>query len=202
VKNNLQIVTSLLNLRAQSVLSPSARQTMMEAQVRIKALALVHRNLYEQNDVRTIELSTFLRDLCEMLRDILQPETDAEVVLELRAEPTEVVTDQAIPIALIVTEAVSNAFRHAFRAGRGGRVVVDLAREADETVLVIADDGIGMAASGERGDGPGTGPAGVGMTLITMLAKQVGARLAIEQQAGTRITLRFAAAGPAGPVGA
>src|SRR5690606_31254969 len=153
------------------------------------ALALVHRKLYERDDVRTIELATFLPDLCDMLRDLLEPETEAEVTLRLEVEPTEVAADQAIPIALIVTEAVSNAFRHGFRAGRDGTVLVEPKPAGDETVLVIADDGVGLAAVEAQGAGTG----GVGMTLITMLAKQIGARLAIEERGGTRVTLRFVA---------
>ena len=196
VKNNLQIVTSLLNLRARSIVSPAAQRAMHEAQMRIKALALVHRNLYEQDDVKHVELSGFLGELCELLREIAgDTGAPGRVDLALRAGRVQVSTDQAIPIALLVTEAVSNAFKHAFPDGRSGTIRVELERAGDGGRLVIADDGVGMTRRIADGRGEADRDVGIGLTLIEMLAKQIGGQLVISGQHGTQLELVFGAAG-------
>ncbi len=201
VKNNLQIVTSLLNLRARSIQSPAARLAMLEAQTRIKALALVHRNLYEQDDVRSVELHAFLGELAELLAGIADPEVAGRIEVRTHIDPTRVSTDQAIPIALLITEALSNAFKHAFPDGMSGSIEVSLANFGDRARLTISDDGIGFvetpeesSATGEEieeGDETEARQEGIGLVLIDLLAKQTGGILHVEGHEGVRITLEF-----------
>lgn len=146
VKNNLQIVTSLLNLRAGSLTSPEARAAIHDAQTRIKALAVVHRNLYQGQDVATIELAGFLDELGELMREGRPEPGHPRIDLAVRASAVQVPVDKAIPIALLVTEAVSNACRHAFVGRSEGRVEVRVEPAGDRYRLVVADDGIGMAS--------------------------------------------------------
>jgi two-component sensor histidine kinase len=185
VKNNLQIVTSLLNLRAQRLRSPVARDAVRQAQVRIAALALVHRSLYENDDIQEIELHELLAELCGMLEEVNAVD-HGTVELSVAADPTRVLADQAIPLALLVTEAVSNAFKHAFPEGKDGRVDVRLANQGQHARLVIADDGVGLA----RGE---DGASGMGVTLMHMLAKQLGGTLSVIEAdgTGTRLELDF-----------
>lgn len=191
VKNNLQIVTSLLNLRAQRLRAPEARDAVRQAQTRVAAMTLVHRRLYETDNIRTIDLAGLLEDVGAMLEETGDGHRGGEGAIQLAvaAEPAEVVPDQAIPLALLVTEAVSNAFRHAFPPGRPGRIEVRLTRAGQIARLVVADDGVGLAG----GDGTG----GMGVTLMRMLAKQVGGVLVLAEAGGTRIELEFPVA-PAG----
>lgn len=183
VKNNLQIVTSLLNLRAQRLASPVARDAVRQAQMRINALALVHRNLYQTDSVQEIELHDFLGELCRLMEEI-NDAGPGGVELGVEVEPARIVTDQAIPLALLVTEAVSNAFKHAFPADRPGRIELRLTNIAPGRArLAIADDGVGLASADET--------AGMGVTLMRMLAKQLGGRLEVSEAAGTRIELDF-----------
>ena len=201
VKNNLQIVTSLLNLRARSIQSPAARLAMMEAQTRIKALALVHRNLYEQEDVRSVELHAFLGELSELLAGIADPEVTGRIEVRTRIDPTRVSTDQAIPIALLITEALSNAFKHAFPDGMSGSIEVSLVNDGDHARLTISDDGIGFVetpademdadADAEGEDELESRRGGIGLVLVDLLAKQTGGKLRIEGYEGVRITLDF-----------
>jgi two-component sensor histidine kinase len=146
VKNNLQIVTSLLNLRAQRLQSPIARDAVRQAQMRIGALALVHRNLYENDDIQEIELQDFL--------------------------------------TVLVTEAVSNAFKHAFHPDQSGQIDLKLSHHGAQAHLVIADDGVGLAGSDAMS-------GGMGVTLMHMLAKQLGGSLAVVEADGTRLELDF-----------
>ncbi|MEK0085136.1 sensor histidine kinase [Benzoatithermus flavus] len=182
VKNNLQIVQSLLNLHAQRLQSPRARDAVRQTQMRVGALVLVHRNLYENDDIQEIDLGSFLPELCSMLEEVNAAD-HAAVQLSVVAESVRVLADQAIPLALLVTEAVSNAFRHAFRDEQGGHVEVGLAREGERVRLVVADNGSGFAAADDGG--------GMGITLMHMLAKQLGGSLVVAEATGIRLTLDF-----------
>lgn len=205
VKNNLQIVTSLLNLRAQRLVSPVARTALAEAQTRIKALALVHRHLYEQREVKTVQLHAFLGELCALIEDTTAP--SRPVTLEVDVAPVAVATDRAIPLALLITEALSNAFKHAFPEGRSGWIKLRLARTTDGAVLEITDNGVGYAPPDGREKTAPTSPdddagegddtrqltiSGLGLTLIRMLARQIDGELTlVTGSEGTRLTLPF-----------
>jgi two-component sensor histidine kinase len=201
VKNNLQVVTSLLNLRAQTAASPAARQAMLEAQSRVKALALVHRDLYEGGGelLGTVDLRSFLGELCHLLEDTV-PGRAAEVEVRVSLEPARVAVDKAVPVALFLTEALSNALRHAFPEesgdGSGGTVAVRLRGGVGATAarLEIEDDGVGF----DPPPASGTRAAGLGMTLMRMLAGQAGGRLAVGPGAagGTLVALDFPLAPP------
>ena len=193
VKNNLQIVTSLLNLRAQRLHSRAARDEVRQAQMRVAAMTLVHRRLYEDDDIRTIDLGGLLEDLCRLIDEASDPR-HAPVELEVVAETVQAPPDQAIPLALLVTEAVSNAFKHAFPTEVAGRIEVSLTRAGQLAMLTISDDGVGLAGGADAG--------GMGVTLMRMLAKQAGGNLMLVEAHGTRIELEFpVAAGPAAPSG-
>jgi two-component sensor histidine kinase len=189
VKNNLQVVTSLLNLRAQAAGSAAARGAMLEAQARVKALALVHRGLYEGQALGAaeVELQPLLAELCNLLEDTV-PGRAGEVEVRLDLQPARIAVDRAVPVALFVTEALSNAFKHAFPDGRRGTVAVRLARgEGGAARLTIRDDGVGI--------GPESAP-GLGSTLMRMLAGQSGGRLRLDGRGGTLVELEFPLAGP------
>lgn len=187
VKNNLQIVTSLLNLRAQRLQAPAARDAVRQAQMRIAAMTLVHRKLYETDDVQEIELAGLLADLCNMIEDTSDPGSGG-VELEVKAEPVQVPPDQAIPLALLTTEALSNAFKHAFPEDHPGRIEVALTRTEQVARLAIADNGVGLAG--------GSDVAGMGVTLMRMLAKQVGGTLRLVEAEGTQLEIEFPLSAP------
>jgi two-component sensor histidine kinase len=191
VKNSLQVVTSLLNLRVRGVPPSAGREAMLEALIRIKALALVHRSLYEHDDLHVVDLGSLVGDLCELLRDSAEP-YGARVALTCVTRPLQASTDKAIPIVLLITEAVTNAFKHAFPHGRRGSIEIRLEREGALGRLRVADDGVGFAAARAarrsatdqgRGD-PAT--ATPGLQLMDMLTKQIGGRLSIDGPSGTR----------------
>jgi two-component sensor histidine kinase len=193
VKNNLQIVTSLLNLRIQAIPSRAAQDAMLEAQTRIKALALVHRSLYEHYDVDRVDLAALIGELCQLLHDGAEA-THRQVTLKLDLAPVEVTTEKAIPITLLVTECVSNSLKHAFPDGQG-TIEVRLVCDSPACRLTVSDDGIGIEASRRaqaEADSAPDGTAGsVGLRLIEMFAKQIGGRLQIEGPPGTTVVVAF-----------
>jgi two-component sensor histidine kinase len=209
VRNNLQVVTSLLNLRAQAAAaaSPAARDALIEAQARVKALALVHRDLYEGDEPGAVELRSLLGELCALLEDTVSGRLTGaaaavDVAVRVELAPARVAVDRAVPVALFLTEALSNALRHAFPGdGSGGTVSVRLVRDeaAGTAALTVEDDGIGLGSlplGAGRVDGPGRAAAGgLGMTLMRMLAGQAGGPAPLgparEDGTGTRVGLDF-----------
>jgi two-component sensor histidine kinase len=190
VKNNLQIVASLLNLRLRSVREPEVRRALEEVQTRIKALALVHRSLYEQDEFGSIELQHFLGELAQLLIDGADPSAAARE-LEVRVMPTRVPTEKAMAIALLVTECVSSALQHAFPTDRDPTIRITLDNDGRQARLTIADYGERPPAPGPSGFPDGRAEAH-GITLSRLLAKQIGGELRIGGPPGTEFSVSFA----------
>ena len=183
VKNNLQVITSLLSLQQRSLADPSAREAISDTRQRISAMALIYRALYQGPDLRRVELRSFLEELIAQLLVSDQDSTGA-IRTELHADDLIIHPDKLAPLALFAVEAISNAQKHAF-AGRGGTLRVTFRVTEDEARLEIADDGPGQ-------DG-GRPASGVGRTLMTAFARQLHGRVETEPNAwgGTTAQLIF-----------
>ena len=189
VKNNLQIVASLLNLQASRIRLPEARAEFQSARDRVRALATVHRHLYAHGALHTINMRTFLLELCGQLFQAMGETVNGRLMLDVDAPELEMSSDQAVPLSLIVTEAVTNAIKYAYPAGRRGVISVRLRRTADRVELEIKDDGIGIPA-GRAETATGTRD-GIGIQLINGFARQLGAKLEVEQGVGTRYLVQM-----------
>ncbi len=188
VKNNLQIVASLLNLQAARIRQPEARAEFASARDRVRALATLHRHLYLQGEVHTIDMPAFLKELCGQIFDAMGETPGKRISLHIEASPLQVHSDQAVPLSLIVTEAVSNAVKYAFPNGRTGEVRVRLTDGSGSAELVVEDDGVGIPA-GKTETETGTRD-GLGLMLIRGFARQLGGTLVVEERAGTRYVVR------------
>ena len=188
VKNNLQIIASLLNLQASRIRVPEARAEFQSARDRVRALATLHRHLYADGGVHTINMRPFLLELCGQLFQAIGEREGQRIILDVAAPELRMSSDQAVPLALVVTEAVSNAVKYAFPAGRAGRVDVCLTEQAaDMLELVVQDNGIGIPAG--RGDSETGVRDGLGIQLIRGFARQLGAELTVTENGGTRYRL-------------
>ncbi|WP_022699616.1 sensor histidine kinase [Oceanicaulis alexandrii] len=153
VKNNLQIIVSLLNLQAGRMTDGEGRTALMEARRRINALSLVHRSLYEADDLRAVYMPGFLNELALNLQ---QASDDGSRSVSVQAECDDVSfePDTAVPVALFVAEAVTNAYKHAFTSRTQGRILISLKADSPEVLtLRISDDGEGMTDTASQGTG-------------------------------------------------
>ena len=189
VKNNLQVVASLLNLQASRIRLPEAKAEFQSARDRVRALATLHRHLYADGEVHTINMRSFLVELCGQLFHAMGENEGARIALDIEAPELRMLSDQAVPLALIVTEAVSNALKYAFPGGRAGHVRVHLTEEGEFVRLVIQDDGVGIPA-GRSETETGTRD-GIGLQLIRGFSRQLGATLDVRESQGTRYVVHL-----------
>ncbi len=189
VKNNLQVIASLLNLQASRIRVPEARAEFQAARDRVRALATLHRHLYADGELHTINMRSFLTELCGQLFQAMGEKEGDRIILSIEAPELRMSSDQAVPLALIVTEAVTNSVKYAFPGGRSGHVSVTLTEAAGTLDLVISDDGVGIPV-GKSETESGTRD-GIGLQLIRGFARQLGASLAVEQGIGTRYAVRL-----------
>jgi two-component sensor histidine kinase len=188
VKNNLQIVTSLLNLQAKAVRGENAQRAFNDIQTRVRALALVHRYLYESEDLQSVNLAAFLKELAASLQ-LSYGISQEQVAIEVEADEVWDVSDRAVPLALFMTETMSNALKHAFPQGRQGVIRIVLKAGQDSLVrFSVEDNGIGLTEAQALAQG---GQASLGMSLIKAFARQVDGKLTISGPPGTVVSIEF-----------
>jgi len=187
VKNNLQIIASLLRLQSLNA-GEAAKAVLRESKSRVKAMALMHQLLYERNDFSTLELGPYLQRMSALLSDAyLGPGSAIQIRVDAPSEGLKIDMQQAIPCGLIVNELVTNALKHAFADGQPGTIRV-LAAELKPGLLrvEVSDDGVGLPAGLDM---PSCHT--LGFQLIPLLADQLGARVTWHTELGTRCRLEF-----------
>jgi len=183
VKNNLQVISSLLNMQQRSMTDPAARAAMSDTRQRITALALIYRTLYQSPDLRRADVRQFLE---ELIAQLLSAEVGRGPLVrtELEVDPLVIDPDKLAPLALWAVEAITNAQKHAFD-NRGGTLRVRFKVGPEETVLEVQDDGPGLAeAASEEAKG-------VGRTLMTAFARQLRGRSEVAKARGGGIVARL-----------
>ncbi len=171
VKNNLQIVSSILSLQADSLdeCGPGTRQAFEECQDRIQAMALVHEEVYQGNSFERLDMGSYLGKICEALAAGKRGYAQIDVTVEAAPE-AQLAMESAIPLGLIVNELVTNSLKYAFEGRQEGSVSVRFVRDGDDWALTVTDDGVGLPPPAERREG-------VGSQLVRGLAAQLKARL-------------------------
>lgn len=183
VKNNLQLISSLLSIQSRRIADPAAREEFRTAQQRVRAIASLHSRLYQSADgIDSVEMHHYLRELVDQLRSLLLAER-RDVRLGFNCQELTVDVDRATSIGLIVNELVTNAAKHAFARG-GGTVAVDLVVDGGRCTLCVADDGIGRTPSGGEANG-------VGLRLVNLLVGQIDGSVREASGPGLRVTVEF-----------
>ncbi|MCC5839157.1 MAG: PAS domain S-box protein [Opitutales bacterium] len=187
VKNNLQVISSLLNIQARHLPEGRLREPFEECRRRVASMSLIHDQLYRRRDIGRIDFGSYLEELIRLQRTAFGLSGERlEVSVRVDVPPLEI--GLAVSCGLIVNELLSNACKHAFPVGRSGRIQISLDRTETEQVwtLSVEDDGIGHDSKVGSGDG-------LGLELVTALTRQLNGALAIETTGGCRVAIRFPA---------
>jgi len=186
VKNNLQVISGLLDLQAQHIRDPSGRLKYKESQNRIITMALIHEKLYHSENLTQVDLADYIHNLCENL--IISYGADRDRIrLDIKSKKIEIAVDTAIPCGLIINELITNALKHAFPGDRAGTISLSFKQLRNgHFLLTVADDGVGIP---EDVDIYRTST--VGMQLVTVMIKQLGGTIKLKRKGGTSFKIRF-----------
>jgi two-component sensor histidine kinase len=191
VKNNLQIISSLLGLQSDCISDPQVLALFKDSQDRIRSMALIHEKLYRSGNLARIDFTSYIGDLAaELLRSYgVDPN---RVSLQVVGEKAWLNVDTAVPCGLILQELVSNCLKHAFPEGRSGEITIALRAEAEgKYALTVRDTGIGFP---EDLDFRHT--ESLGLQLVIILTEQLGGTIVRQSGEGTGFTLMFTEGGP------
>jgi two-component sensor histidine kinase len=189
VKNNMQIVNSLLYLQEQAVrnrVDTIALDAFQQSRARIKAMATIHDRLYRSNEFTSVDFDEYLNVLVPELLSSYR--TASNVKIETSAEGIKLGLDAAIPCALIINELITNSLKHAFPHGQPGKITLTMEHAPEGPVrLVVSDDGIGMPTSVRQQTAPKT----LGLRLVTDLARQLDGAVSVRNALGTSVEVLF-----------
>ncbi len=185
VKNNLQVVSSLLNLQARSIQDPISKKIFIESSGRVKAMALVHEMLYRSGDLLLIDMVTYVNDLLRNLKEIYHIESNF-VKFVIDVEGVRLNLDNAIPCGLIINELISNSFKYAFPDKQLGEVSLSIKKNQNVISLVYKDNGIGVPENINFGN-----TKTLGLQLINSLTKQLDGNIVLDRKNGTTFILNF-----------
>lgn len=186
VKNNLQIINSLINLQIHNISDHKAVDLLKECQSRIKTIAMVHEKMYQFGNLARVDIGTYLENLFLHLGRMYLDDP-ARVTLSVSTHDVCLPIDQAIPVALLANELMSNSFKYAFPQHNTGKITINLAKDGNSRyVLQIGDNGVGLP--------PGTDyrkTASLGMQLVTTFATQLRGTIELDKGPGTSFTIIF-----------
>ena len=184
VKNNMQLISSLLDLQSAYIKDPQALEVFRECQTRIRSMALIHERLYQAASLAEIDFREYVGSLVAVLTRTYNTRAGA-IAVELDLAPVALSLDAAIPLGLILNELVSNSLKHAFPDRRTGTIRVVLRQPADGGfVLSVADDGVGLPEGFDWENCPS-----LGLRLIHILVQQIRGALEVTHKNGTTFTL-------------
>lgn len=185
VKNNLQIISSMIDLQSQFIDDLEIINTFTESQNRIQSMALIHEQLYQSKDFANIDFSAYVTNLVENLIASYSPDPDL-ISYQISIEDVSLNLDTSIPCGLIINELVSNAFKHAFPQGRQGEIKIDIYRNAEKNVVLeVADNGIGFPKELDFQKIE----TSLGVQLVCTLTKQLKGKIELDRTNGTRFTI-------------
>ncbi len=185
VKNNLQVVSSLLSIQGREIVDDQARRAVNESRNRVHSMALIHQFLYGEEHLNTIDMPDYVDQLGKSLLSTYQVDQE-QVIIQNEVEPMRLDVDTAIPVGLILNELITNALKYAFPDGRTGVIKLRLFENRDQLVLQVADNGVGANASDVAPKS-----SSFGMKLLNAFKAKLHAEFDIESRNGLIITYRM-----------
>jgi len=184
VKNNLAIVVSLLNLQLRNNSDPELCRIILDVEMRIRSMALIHEHLYRSENLDRIPLADYLHSLATI---VIGTFSGHRINLVIDLEPTDASIETALPIGLITNELLTNAYKYAFPQRQGGEIQIHLTKESEELhKLIIKDNGIGLPP-----DFSLNSDKSLGMFIVRLLVEQLDGKIEIRQQNGTEFIISF-----------
>jgi PAS domain S-box-containing protein len=185
VKNNLQIISSLLNLQARACRDPGTRNLFQDSRNRIHSMAMLHEQLHKHGNLPKIDCHRYIHELAAHVFHTYGVSTN-QIRLVLESKDLRMNVEHAVPCGLILNELISNCLKHAFPDQRSGEIRIELQGNADcPEYLMVSDDGVGTR------EGAWDSMPHVGLRLVNVLAKQLGAAVKIVSRSGTQVTVHF-----------
>ncbi len=192
VKNNLQVISSLLDLQARASNDARTIGLLRESQSRLRSMSLIHEKLYQAGDTMGISMDEYVSDLAIHLHNSFGAGSSS-VKVEVDTRQIVLDMDVAVPCGLVINELASNALKYAFPEGRKGTVRIGLSwAEPEDIVLTVSDDGVGMPEGLDI-----RSPSTLGLRIVNILASQLRGKLELDRTGGTRFTLTFSKPGRA-----
>jgi len=184
IKNNLQIISSLLDLQAETVADPQVRALFEDSQQRIQAVALLHESLSQTKNMARIPAAEYVNRLSTQVFQAYAPPGD-RVTLKIQADPIWIDVRNAVPCGLLVNELLSNSLKYAFPGDQGGEITITLrATSEGQMVLIVRDTGVGFPASLDFRH-----TDSLGLQLVCLLTEQLGGTIELDRASGTQWTL-------------
>jgi two-component sensor histidine kinase len=188
VKNNLQIIASLLSMQARLVKHREAIEKFKETEHRVKSMSLIHEQLHSQTEFGSVDVADYIRRLAPQL--LASYDRGGSVRLRLDLEPTELTLDRSIPCGLILNELITNALKYAYPNGKG-EIVVSLSSHSGDVTMTVSDSGAGLPVGFDWRKSKS-----LGMTIVQALTKQLGGKLEVGPAPGAAFTLRIPSDSP------
>lgn len=186
VKNNLAVITGLLELQAYNTTSEEAVEVLKESQMRINSIALIHEKLYQREDLSQISFDTYVEQLLKVVISSMHTDT-TNVDVHIDAQPLDLTVNQAIPCGLILNELITNAYKHTFKGKTEGNIWISVNDEEDLVSLNVRDDGVGMPKDANIAK-----PKSLGLQLINTLSEQLQGQISyIPENSGTHFQIQF-----------
>jgi two-component sensor histidine kinase len=187
VKNNLQVVSSLLRMQSEKAADAAARDLFADSQHRVRAMAMVHEHLYQSRDLGRIDFSTYVNQLVQSLVRAYGPSSGLRPIVQAEKIPLNL--DTAVPCGLMLTELVSNALKYAYPKDAAGPIFVGfhLMPDGEHYELMVSDQGVGLPAhvNGEGSDDT------LGLRLVRLLSAQLGGQVRLDRSGGTKFVITF-----------
>lgn len=185
VKNNLAVITGLLELQSYATDDLNSKQVLKESRMRVHSIALVHEKLYKNENLSAIEMQPYVSELVQTLRNTLNT-SETSLNCHVEVENFNLIITQAIPCGLLINEVVTNSYKHAFEEKQEGNIWINFWKDGEYVLLTIKDDGVGIENIGNSKMSPS-----LGMKLIRTLSKQLRAQTEIHVNDGTTFSFRF-----------
>jgi len=181
IKNNLQLIVSLLNIEAQSENINSIESFLLKGQTRIHSIAAFHQNLYESENINLVNLQEYFENIAQHLHEIY----NKNITFEINANNVFLEVEKAIPVGLIITELVYNAFKHAFVENNEGNILIEIKKNnQNKFELTLKDNGIGFPEKP-------TPKISIGLDLVSLMVLQINGKLVRKNQQGALFNISF-----------